>query len=638
MGWNGYRFGEVAIKPYKGVPVKAFNKTLLATAVLATLSACAPGESENQNPPKNNTKVSMTSDILVDNQKVGEISRRMKTEEEVLKIKEKKRSSALTPVPVNPVHSASVYKLAGQAIGDQYFVAPRVYVYSGMGLNSFVKNRDGSVVIPFNIALIDGLSSRVHIADASGPTQEVPDTLRIRDYKQLHAEVAKFSRQKEEDFAIGALPGCPSRISINVAGTSYDVTPNHLSESDYCEINKPFTVNLQVPEAMARYILGDALRSSLVDIAVNYAVVAPVPVSELSVKFNKEKLYEAITINLQASYPPYGEAELEYAVEKALKSMKMNIYIQGDYNEQMKRIVSEAIREFYVKMPDNPERAKAQKCQQMVCLTVKQQKFTHEESFEVHWMQAENMRMEKVLRLGSKLRPVNDIETTIGRDASIGTPNAMEFSNKNPNPTTNPYNAYSVGLTPQRGMTVLFEPTLYSWERRKREEPLVTRRDWRQCTGRVGVWNECSYTTRTEYTYTYDYTGDDVWVSIANPLNSVPRLVEGLKAYFQFSNGEVITCLIQDMHGSYDKGKRAIHIENTSACRLFDADRKVITGFGLINTIMLDNISYTSGQKLVSNYSLNWDNTRHVNYSPTVNVAGKLTLLGGAFVSGWDLK
>ncbi|WP_413568539.1 hypothetical protein ACLWBD_13525 [Bdellovibrio sp. HCB117] len=613
------------------------KNALLSSALLAALSACAPqGDSTPEAKPK---AVSMTSDIYVNNEKVGEISRQVKSEAEIEKLKEKKRSSSLTPIPVSPEHSATVYKLSGQSVKDQYLVSPRVFVYSGSRLNSFIRNSDGSVVIPFNIALIDGLTNRVHTADVSGPTQEIPESLRVKNYRQLLEEVARFSAQKSDEFAIGALPGCPSRITVAAGGLNYDVTPPNLTESDFCEINKPFTVSLKVPENVAQYILGDALRASMVDVIVNYAIMVPVPVSELSVRFDKQKVYEAIFVNLQASYPPYGEAEVEYAVEKAMKSMKMHIHIQGDYNDQMKRIVSDAITAFFEKMPPNPDRASAGKCSKMVCLTVKQQKFEHEEKFEVQWSQIENMRMDKVLRLGSKLRPVNDEQTTIGQDSAIGASNASEFSNKNLNIKTNPFNVYTVGITPQKGSTVHFKPSLYTWERRKREtETLINHRTWNDCTGRVGIENRCSYTTRHEYLYTWEYTGKDIWVSTINPLSSVPQFLNGIKLYFRFANGEQIRCAIEDLYGINEEGRRTIRIENTPSCPLFDNDRKVITSFGMINEIKLDDISYMSGQRMDSNYTLRWNKYVPVIYSPTVLIAGQLTLLGGSFVSDRSLQ
>ncbi|KYG62017.1 hypothetical protein AZI85_07380 [Bdellovibrio bacteriovorus] len=611
-----------------------FKTTVLSMSLMAALSACAP-QKESAPATPDTKQVSMNSDIYVNGEKMGEIHRQVKTQDEIDKLKEKKRSSSLIPLPVSPELSASVFKLTGQSVEDQYLVAPRVFVYSGSRLSKLSKTTDGSVVIPFNIALIDGLSPRIHTAGVSGPTQEIPEALRVKSYRQLHEEVARYADKKKEDFALAAIPGCASKITISAAGQNFDVTPAHLSDSDFCEVNKPFTVNLKVPENIARYILGTALRANMVDVIVNYAVTAPVPVSELSVRFDKQKVYDAIVMNLQASYPPYGEAEVEYAVEKAMKSMKMSIHIQGDYNEQMKLIVTQAIATFFEKMPPNPERPSAGKCQKMVCLTVKQVKFEHQEKFEVQWAQLENMRMEKVFRLTSKLQPVNDEQVTIGKDASIGAATATEFSNKNANSATNPLNVYSVGITPQKGDTVYFRPTLYTWERRKLEQEVqFNSKVWRQCTGRVGIENSCSYTTRHEYWYRKEYLGQDIWVSTVNPLGSIPQFLNGVKLYFRFANGEQMTCPLEDLYGTNEDGRRTIQIENTPNCPLFDVERKVITSFGLINDIKLDAITYTAGERYVTDYGPGHNTYTEKVYSPTVYLAGQLTLLGGSFISG----
>ncbi|WP_374029216.1 hypothetical protein [Bdellovibrio bacteriovorus] len=615
--------------------MKKFIQPLIALSLLYSVACSQKGSSQEEIVSQ---RTNMKSEISLNNEMIGEIERTVASEADIEKARERKRASSLLPLPISPDHNATVFKVSGLADENQYLVAPRVYVYSTQ-TNTLPKNSQDEVMIPFNIAIIDGLSANINTVEFNGNQFKVPQALRVTDYDNLKAEIINKEKLNAEGFNIGVLPGCPSRISIVAAGTYYDVTPKDLRESDYCELNTPFTVHLKVPAPTAQYILGTALRSNLVDIVVNYAVMAPVPVSQMSVKFDKEKLFESIQMNLTAKYPPYAEADVRIAVEKVMKSSRMNIHIQGDYNEQMKLIVQKAIETFFVPYKPDPKVPAPSSCNSAVCLNISYTAQSYKEYFSVEWTQSENMKIEKVIRIGSKLQPINDQTVTIGRDKKLNTLDAIEFTNMNPNPVTNPGNVYSAGLTPQRGNMVEFIPTVYAWERRDRgEEKELSSRVWEDCTGRVGWENKCSYTTRIESLRTREFSGEEVWAKTENPLGAVPRLMSGIKAYFRFSNGESLECPLDVMEGFNQADRRVIKIENTPQCHLFDNGRTTITDFGLINSTRLDNITYTAGQRYVTNYGKDWDKYKTVTYSPEVRIAGMLKLIGAGFISVSEIK
>ncbi|WP_413582131.1 hypothetical protein [Bdellovibrio sp. HCB288] len=617
--------------------MKKFVKPLICLLLL-TAAACSPQSQEQTAPhPTTHTPQNQNSPIYVNGEIIGEINRTASSVAEIEKARERRRATGLQPISVDPIHNASVYKITGLADEDQFMVAPRLFVY-GTNVKNLLRGPDGNVQIPFNIAIIDGLSTHIHAPDVSGQALEVPELLRVKNYADLKNELLQHGSPYKK-FSVGAIPGCPSRISISAAGSTYDVTPDYIKESDYCELNKPFTVQLKVPEVTARNIMGSSLRSNNVDIFVNYAVMVPVPVSQMSVKFNRTKLFEAIQARMTGQYPPYGRAELNANIQSVFESSKMNIYIQGEYTEQMSRLVDQAVAEFFVPFRPDPKLPAPSKCDSFGCFDVSFASLNDSSDFEVKWTHSENMRIEKVIRIGSKLKPVNDVEVPFGRDQKLGTSTAAVFTNKNPNPETNPLNVYSAGLTPQRGAVLELIPTSYSMERRHRnEETKLDARSWRECTGRVGWENKCSYTNRTEELYSHEFTGDDKWITTINPLGSIPRLLNGLKVYFRFSNGESFTCNLEDLEGESNNSVRTILIENSPACPLFDESRKVITDFGLINNTLLDSVTFIQGNKLVTNYGKDWSTYKEVTYSPEVQISGRLKMIGLGFMSIHEIK
>jgi hypothetical protein len=611
--------------------MKKLIHPLIALSLLA--SACAPQGSSNNtnNQAPAAPQGPVTSEITNGGNKVGSSTL---THFSAQEIAERLRSTSFSKLGVASEHNATVYKLTGLDQGAKYYIAPRVFVY-GTNVRNLPQTPDGQVIIPFNIALIDGLSSEISIPQLNGQSVAIPQALRVTDEHKLKTEIVNNEPgMSDGKFSITGVPGCPSRISIVAAGTFYDVTPEHITESDYCELNRPFAVHLKLPPETAKYVLGDALRSGMVDINVEYAFQVPIPTSQLTVNFVKSKLFEEIQMELQGSYPPYGQAEVQAAIVKVMKSNVLNIHIQGEYDAQMQLLVDKAIAEFFTPFLPNPKTPPAKKCDSMVCLSVRAVRQTENQTFTLSFFKMSNMETIKKFRIGSKLQAINEHKATFGYDSSLDSKKTPEFSNKNPNTQTNPLNIFSVGVTPQRGNTVELAPTKYSWERRKRDqETLLSSKKWRQCTGREGIDNHCSYTDRNESLRTLEYTGEEVWDNVVNPLGSVPRLLSGIKTYFKFTNGETVICDLENLDGYNEDGKRLFKVENTPRCELFDNDRHTVSDFGLINTSVLDPITYTAGQKFVTDYKKDWTTYKEATYTPEVRIAGILKLIGLGFIS-----
>jgi hypothetical protein len=612
--------------------MKKLIHPLIALSLLAS-AACAPQGNDNN---KNNAapEAPVTSDITNGGKKVGFVTQTPLTTQELEQEKTRLRATSFSNLGVAPEHNATIYKLAGLDRGAKYFIAPRVFVY-GTNIRSLPQTPDGQVVIPFNIALIDGLDTDISIPQLSGQKVAIPQALRVTDYQKLKGEIANNEPgMADNKFSLAGVPGCPSRISIVAAGKFFDVTPEHINESDYCELNRPFAVHLKLPPETAKYVLGDALRAGMVDITVEYGAQVPVPTSQLTVNFVRSKLFEEIQMELQGSYPPYGQAEVQAAIVKVMKSNSLNIHIQGDYDQQMQILVDKAIEQFFTPFRREPGVPPAKKCDSMVCLSVRMASQREEETFSINFFKMSNMETVKTFRIGSKLQALNEHGVNFGYDKNLDMQKTPEFSNKNLNVQTNPQNILSVGLTPQRGNVVELTPTKYSWERRKRDQEfMLSSKRWKQCTGRKGIENSCSYTTRNESLHTLEYTGEEIWADVVNPLGSVPRLLSGIQTYFRFTNGETVTCELENLDGYNEAGKRLFKVENTPRCVLFDSDRQVVSDFGLINASVLDPITYTTGQKFVTDYKADWTSYKEATYSPEVRIAGTLKLIGLGFIS-----
>ncbi|WP_413585801.1 hypothetical protein [Bdellovibrio sp. HCB274] len=563
-------------------------QSLMCIAAAISIAGCTSSKSEIK------TQEPMAKPVTVGGQKIGEMTVNTVDAETLRKNLERLSASGLSTVPTHKSLNANVFKIEGISDRPQYYVAPRLIVYGGGSFGALEQEADGRYTVPFNVAIIDGLSKNTNSMKMDGTEIEIPSAFRVSDYEELKENVRSVTGTSNP-FEIAALPGCAEEIKMNFAGRSFDATPENTQGSDYCEINKPFIVTVRLTEKELHYALTDALRNSLADINVKYSVVVPVPVAELHVNFSKRKIFEAIKIRLIAQYPPYAQMEVENAIQSVIKESEMNIYIKGDYNSQMQKIVSQAVEQFFVKFEENPKVDLDQKCVSVACVQFKQANYSDEEMFQVNWVQMDNQRIQRTVSFGSKLHRADDITSFTGVDPSRPeTLKAEPFTNVVKNKMTNPNNVFYAGFIPRYGSRIIVNPTVYQWENRAAEEYVVATRNWEDCTGR-NSWGQCSYTTRTARTFSKSKTGEQAWQTIQNPIGKVGRLFADLDVVVEFTNNRVVRCPLENLAVDQNAGGVEIRISDVEGCESFRQGK--IVRYGLVNRIQLDPVTYTAGQR-----------------------------------------
>jgi len=252
------------------------------------------------------------------------------------------------------------------------YFAPKLYFYTtGERANVKAKQFGDNVLIPLQAILVDGLSK--NIVSPDGRTKvELPES-----YLVDQAGVLNILKQRGYDdrTTFGPLDGCPKKFAISVAGKEFDVTPTVVQNSNQCEINRPFTLNLVVPKKFADFIINEALYNNEVDAAASFEVLVGYVDAETFIQLDRKKVYESLSVSLQGQYPPYASGSIEMNLKKIIQSETMNIFIKGNRDETVNQLVKIAMDAFTVPFElKNPEDKPKQECKNIVCLDVKYDK------------------------------------------------------------------------------------------------------------------------------------------------------------------------------------------------------------------------------------------------------------------------
>ncbi|WP_413559158.1 hypothetical protein [Bdellovibrio sp. HCB209] len=603
------------------------RKTL--TLVLASMIAACSNSPDAAKPVVVNGL--QKSDVTVDGQKIGEMQVTPIDAAEIEKHRNRLASSGLTPLPTHKDLNATVFRLEGVSDRPQFYVMPRLIVHSGGSFGNLQKDENGDYTVPFNVAIVDGLSKNTNTISMDGTSVEIPPLLRVKDYEELKANIKEVSKTTEP-FEVAALPGCPTKIQVNIAGKEMDVTPANIGDADYCEINRPFVVSLKLKENQLDSMLNDALRNSLVDIDVKYAIVAPIPLSEVHVNFSKRKLFEAIKFKLSANYPPYAQLDVQSAIQSVLKESELNVYIRGDYTSQMQGVVDRAISQFFVQPPPNPDVELDQKCKSIGCIQYKEEKISDEEVFAVNWVHMDKQNIQRTVSFGSKLRRADDIVSFTGIDPTRPeTLKSEPFTNVVKNRITNPNNVFNASFLPRYGSHIIVNPTVFQWENRASESEIVLNQsNWDDCTGRDS-WGRCSYTTRTAKTFSKTRTGENVWDTVLNPDGKVAQLRSGIVVVVEFANSRIVQCPLANMVTDYTAKGAEIVIQDVEGCETFKHGK--IIRYGLINNLRMDAMKYTAGTRYHNGKDQEKNEYYEASYVPEIRLGVQQTLISTTVTS-----
>lgn len=583
----------------------------ISIALIQLLCSCAKKNKNTDSNPIAETKsltvdgesIKLTSDITYKNIKIGEISQLQPSANKIEKQIAKYKKQALTELTVPSSFNAFLFKSVSDEAAN-YTIAPKAFAYGLFDPSHKIHEANGYLSMQMNLVFIDGLTSVVH-DDLN--TLIIPDGLRLKNFDSLKQQIANLEHRKID--SIDVLSGCPTRIVISTADLSYDITPENIADKNFCLINIPTSFQFKIPEETADKIFSKALPANGVNIKVDYSVKYPIETKKFLVEFDSEKLGTLIATLAAKNKIDGGKNQLSMILDEILANSEVNDSLAESFREQLKTIAVKTEAELA-----NP------------------QNFGKKE-FNVAWSSNRDFSTDTVINIGSKLKQLTDEQASFGRDPQWASNNNPEFTNLNKN------NIYNVSLVPQKGQWIEIQPTMYQWERRKRDaEANIFHSSQFRCKT-VNNSASCLYINMQDK-FTQEYTGNEAWVKAADPMASWNQSLSLVKLFFQFSNGESFTCSMNELEAISNQTTTRIKINNTQRCPLFNTARTTITGFGLINAIDLGEIKYIAGQRFVSfNFEEeNYNTYKEVTYSPEVRLAGKLRLIGQGFVADTILK
>lgn len=583
--------------------MKNIMNILISIALGSFSISCAkknkntPPTSALEESAKTADSVKTTSDIIYKNIKIGEISQLEISQDEIEKQIAQYKKRTLNEVKTPTALNVSVYK--SDADGNtSYTIAPKVFAYGLLDSSHKSKEANGYIAMQMNISLIDGMNPHLH---DEANTLIIPEGLRLKNHESLRQDIAALEHEKID--SIDVLSGCPTRIVVATADLSYDITPANIADKSFCQVNTSTDFEFKIPEDVADKIFLKALPANGVNIKVDYAIKYFIETKKFQLVFDKVKLLNLIKTLTNDNKSSNGEDKLTPILYQILHNSKIADSLSDSFNEQINTIVLKT----HEALKDIQTLAKNE--------------------LSLNWNANREFSTDTVISMSSKLKQVRTEEAFFGRDPQFGTNTNADFTNLNRN------NIYSMNLVPQRGQWIEFQPTMYLWERRKRDAEAHIFRDAKLRCRPPQVRGCLTYNVQDKFTQ--EYTGNDVWVKNPDPLANWTQSLSQLKLFFHFSNGESFTCNMDELDLQNSQITTMLKINNTKRCPLFNSERTVIISFGMINALNLGEFKYITGERFTS---LNFEEENHntykeSTYSPEVRLAGKLKLIGQSFIS-----
>ncbi|MGE5085782.1 MAG: hypothetical protein ACM3MG_05730 [Bacillota bacterium] len=579
------------------------------------------------------------------------------TDESLAKLQQEAQLTALSELPITSGHNTNIYALSGDDFKAYGFVSPKIYAYStndGARIST-IENADGTVSIPFQVAMISGLESKIADPSGRGMTEPLPETFLVKDTAGLQAELDSFGKNK-----IALLPGCVKKLVLKVVDREFDVTPKDLSTTDYCDNSKPFTVALRTDKKMAQYILQEALYNSLVDLRADFQTRVPYMVSKVTVKFDKNRIYDELDTHLKANYKGLAEIDARYHLEKIMKDQVLSVNIIGNYSVQLEAAVDAAMRMFFTPVPD-VRRVELGCSGAMVCLTINKDYRTYDENLEFMYQQTSSTLASRNFVSTTRLQPVNDRVIEIGNASTTLTDDLHKPTLKNDG------SSIETGLTVQDGDIFEIEPTYLTIEQRQLDIAKITRTNNTVCIKTTEV-KDCDEdyptdpcvtnpanpeiarpcgpprrfcTTRTVCAQTENQWVDTTLYSmdigketkIDHPVGKFQEIYEGLAlkfTYRQERNGVIenkeVLCPLKNFSRVGQGQRISVRIENNAGCDLFGPGRNNPM-LSMVNNISFP-MKYKTGKDVV-----NWkgdiiEQHLEATYVPPVGFGGRISIRG----------
>lgn len=589
------------------------QKKILNTALASALLMCAACSQNNSGAPNheptaNETSLTTTHALSISGKPLGEIVRQPRSATDIQQDRQQYQLASITDIPLDPKFNAQLFRIAGPDSLNKVYLAPKTYVYgSAEGVATITENADGTITVPFNIALATGLNPTLAPAQGgSGAPMALPDALKIKNKEELYQYVDKTQGQNA---VLTPIIGCPKKITITAAGKEFDATPKLFKEGDICEIEKPFTVSITVNKSDLINIY-EAIDQGYADVFVRFQTRVPVTTAAVHAEFDRDRLFEQITAKLQAQYSYYAQADIELAIQKVLAEAKANVYIVGNQTEQMKNLIDNIMREFFQTWAADPKVSGHAQCKSTVCLSVKYVKNQEHRSFRASWTETSPFLVDMNFVSIAKLRSASEIRYEVG-----GT--QVPFSNYGSTTTS------TLALSPNYGDIIVFKPTDYKYDDRRSNEREVKRNEYDECTNRV-YYPGGSYCGNSEHRveiwHSIGHAPLTNMVALSNIMSQAPGLLSGIDFQFRFTNGQTVTCPLLSMMGSGIDGGRVLRIINNEGCKLFAEGRTKISALTLVNRIQHPSITYTTGTRYSANFRNSNSNYGSETYNPGVNL------------------
>lgn len=558
-------------------------KKILTIATIASLAACGPApknESENNQTPASSGKMTTSSPWQTTEVQISDagrlITKTISPENEAW-LRQEQRETTIESLPLNSSHNTAAYTIKSRINNGKFaYAAPKIYSYKrdDRARAALRKNADGSVTIPFHVALTDGMSRTIPGPD--GITKiSLPEAMYV-DRAQLAATVKRLGYED-----IATLDGCPRKFIVSVSGVDYEATPAGFKSAEYCELNRPITVTITVPQKEADYIINQALHDSTVDIRALFEVKAGYLTGETIVAFNKRKIYEELKASLEASYPPYAQTTVQAHIKKIFEMEMMNVVVKGDRTNALNDLIKQAMTSFIRPFAPTPDLPIPPQCYSAVCINLALAESEESRDFSFRWMESTTtLTGQTILALG-KLQPLQTPQIIIGDRPQDMQNNAADLiSNEN-----NASSKRELVTVKSGDVMELSIPTLIAEE----GEMATYTSEWIAkkdvCAERKSGFggNICvKYKTLNQYKYYFPIKT----VRKDNPMGRIKSSVyQGLHLQFTDIRGAALTCSLADL-GAISQGDRfVIHFQDTARCPIFNGQPRATTMVTVVNKL-----------------------------------------------------
>ena len=484
------------------------------------------------------------------------------------------KETALEPInlPTNyNVNAFTIRSRGNTKTRSAVFIAPKLYFYQKSdGADVTVKRVGNNVIIPLHAILVDGFSE--FIPKPNGIDQvRLPDSYRV----QLSAvKSALIDRGYDPETSVGPLDGCAKEFALTVSGVAYNVTPASVASSDYCEINRPFTLNLVVPSERADSIINEALYMNEVDASASFQVSVGYVDSDMRIQLDRSKLYEKLEMSLQMQYPPYAKADIQAKLKTIIQKEMLNVFVKGDRNEIIMQLVQMAYDSFVIpfELKASPDQSVPECKDTAACLSISYEKNKESRTLEVGYQQYSTTLTERTITSFAKPQQILFPEVAFSSENDQSGEYIDNLSSR--------LSERVLAVTVKSGSVIELVMNGFTHELDNLDVNLSTE-EWNRC-GSYDITKRCEW---HEYfkKVTRSYSGTSFSGHKEFAGNILGNPMRELKLKFLRSDGKDVVCSLAQLDTNANGNKFIIKIENTPDCIIFadsrDRNEKVSVNF-----------------------------------------------------------